>query len=84
MSKKGMIVLDKIPKCCDKCDFEVFYSKCRAKNDALVDDRYSRPDACPIKEIPNYMVHDPNLPVTKTVSFDYANGFNDCIDQILN
>lgn len=83
---KAILVVD-IEKCCVDCQCSWIDDKgmviCLALRGEEVGKDGIKPDWCPLKEIPNYMVHDPNLPVTKTVSFDYVNGFNDCINKIL-
>lgn len=87
---KAILVMDKMPDKCNNClliDNREFYSpetkhwerwKCRKTCKAINIYSDTRPDWCPIKEVPEYEMiwYDDERS-------DYERGYNSCIDEIL-
>lgn len=62
------------------CEIESFLHDEIKCVDEYVD---SRPDWCPLRELPEKKAYDPAMPVTKQWGYEFTNGYNYCIDQIL-
>lgn len=90
---KGIIVLD-VPEECRKCPFQevseenhmwclVSYLDDCSRVSKMILDEYSKPDWCPIKEIPARL-EEIKLPNTKNghKMEGFSTGFNACLDEI--
>ena len=82
---KGIIVVDDIPVICAECDFASLkcsgkYLWCNIKKEFC---NSSKPDWCPIKEIPARL-EEIKLPNTKNghKMERFSTGFNACLDEI--
>ena len=80
---KGIIVLDDIPVICAECDFATLkcngkYIWCDVKREFC---NNSKPDWCPIKEMPSRK-QVPGCFFMMDEVYGKEIGFNDCLDEI--
>lgn len=79
---KSILVID-IPEKCIECPLCAFERRCQAKEEILMPSniRGQKPDWCPLQDVPekrdskDYLDDDAEA---------YCNGWNDCLDKILN
>ena len=74
---KAILVMD-MPSCCDECDVicTQYYTAIKDKNF----ENYMKPNNCPLRELPQKKDKDRTHYDT---DYNYALGYNDCIDDIL-
>ena len=82
---KAILVLDEMPKNCLKCPIEKNISipletciQCPLGKCAIDEETKTRPDWCPLKEVPKK-----KKDTLMTNYKRYVQGWNDCIDRIL-
>lgn len=84
---KAVLVID-MPEACEYCKFHYttydedddYVDKCEVLNDKTIDGYARKYHLCPLKSLPEY--DSPSInPTTENVY--YAQGWNDCIDEIL-
>lgn len=67
------------PPCCGMCEMSGT-SVCRKWNRK---DVKTFPKDCPLRKFPKKKEYDPAMPVTKQWGYEFTNGYNYCIDEIL-
>ena len=75
---KAILVID-MPSSCEECPVRSFvgYGKwCAGHEDTSISSYPIKPDWCPMIEIPKHIIY--------FGEDDYAEGYNDCLDEILN